>query len=167
MKTNFERMIALADQVFASRQDPAQLDVNDEVLERLQRMHPAAVSEWDDGQGPVAWVLLIPTTSALMEDFLCGRITERELFDRTPEGIRYDALYLCSALVLEEYRRQGIAGRLTMDALARIRLEHPIRTLFVWTFSPEGKAAAEALAHRTGLPLRSRIASAAPDEGNQ
>lgn len=108
-KSNFERMLQLADEVFAVKNDPDQLDVNQDVLERLKRIHPATVSEYNDGNGPVAWVLLFPTTLDLMRQFLDSTISEKELFARTPLDIKYEALYLCSALVLEEYRRKGIA----------------------------------------------------------
>jgi len=151
--SNFERMIRLADEVFAVRQDPDQLDVDDKVLERLAAIHPATVSEHDDGHGPVAWILLIPTTSELMDLFLRGEISERVLFERTQPGDRYDALYLCSAMVLEEYRRKGIARTLTLYAVERIRKDHSIQSLFVWTFSAEGEASARELARVTGLPL--------------
>lgn len=154
--TNFERMIQLADEVFAVRQDPDQLDVNDQVLQRLAEIHPATVAEHDDGNGPVAWILLIPTTSQLMEQFLAKEISERDLFDRTTPGDDYQALYLCSAMVLEEYRRMGIAKSLTLDAVTRIRADHAITCLFVWTFSEAGAAAAAELSRLTGLPLYHR-----------
>jgi GNAT superfamily N-acetyltransferase len=155
-KSNFERMLQLADEVFAVKNDSTQLDVNQEVLERLRKIHPATVSEYDDGNGPVAWVLLFPTTLDLMHQFLNATISEKELFDRTPLDIKYDALYLCSALVLEEYRRKGIAKRLTLHAIENIRKDHPLKALFVWTFSKEGDLGAEALARYTSLPLYKR-----------
>jgi GNAT superfamily N-acetyltransferase len=154
--SNYERLLQLAEETFAVRKDPAQLDVDEEVLEHLRRIHPATVSEEDDGNGPVAWVLLIPTTTELMEAFLSGTITEKELYERTPMGGSYGAVYLCSALVLEEYRRQGITRRLALDALERIRREHPVSALFVWSFSPEGRKSAEAIALGAGLPLFER-----------
>ena len=104
----------------------------------------------------MAWILLIPTTGELMHQFLKREISERELYLRTTPGDTYDALYLCSALVLEEYRRKGIARDLTLKAVNNIRNDHPIRSLFVWTFSPEGKAGAEELSRVTGLPLYHR-----------
>jgi GNAT superfamily N-acetyltransferase len=157
--SNFERMMQLADAVFAVRDDPDQLDVNEEVLEHLAAIHPATVSEEDDGNGPVAWVLLIPTTQDLMEKFLAGAISERQLYERTPLGVNYDAVYLCSGLVLEEHRRKGIAKRLTLEAIDRIRRDHPIRGLFMWAFTPEGRAGGEAIARWTGLPLYQRTAA--------
>lgn len=155
--SNFERMIQLAEDVFATKNDPNQLDINQEVLERLQSMHPATISEYDDGNGPVAWVLLIPTTLDLMNLFLENKITEKELFNLTPLNIRYQALYLCSALVLEEFRRKGIAKQLAINAIDEIRKDHPLQSLFVWAFSKEGELGAETLANQTSLPLHKRM----------
>ena len=154
--SNFERLVKLADEVFAVKSDPSQLDVNPEVLERLQKMHPATVSAFDDGNGPVAWVLLIPTTIDLMNRFLDNQITEKELFDLTPLNSEYDAIYLCSALVLEEHRRKGITKNLAMSAIEIIRKDHPLKAAFVWAFSPEGDLAAETIVRLAGLPLYKR-----------
>jgi len=154
--SNFERMIQLADDVFAVRDDPDQLDVNEDVLDRLRELHPSTVSEFADPNGPVAWVLLIPTTSDLMERFLKKEITEKQLFEMTMPGSNYEAIYLCSAMVLEEYRRKGIARRLTIDAIGKIRDDHPVKALFVWTFSEEGAQSAESIARLAELPLFKR-----------
>lgn len=155
-KNNFERMLQLADEVFAVKNDSDQLDVNQQVLERLMRIHPATVSEYDDGNGPVAWVLLIPTTLDLMHQFLNATISEKELFEQTPLDSKYEAVYLCSALVLEEYRRKGIAKQLALEAIENIRKDHPLKALFVWTFSKEGDLGAQAMARYTSLPLHKR-----------
>lgn len=156
--SNYERLLALADAVFAVRSDPAQLDVDEAVLDRLRRIHPASVQEKATAEGPIAWLLLIPTTKALMDDFVHELITERELFDRTPEGVRYDAVYLCSGLVLPEHRRKGVARELGLRSLEAIRRDHPIQALCVWTFSEAGRAGAKALAAEAGLPLLERPA---------
>ena len=153
---NLQRMIQLADEVFAVKNDPDQLDVNQEVIERLQRLHPSTVSEYADANGPVAWVLLIPTTTDLMNQFLEDKISEKQLFDLTPVNINYEALYLCSAMVLEEYRRKGIVKRLIMAAIENIRKDHTIQALFVWPFTKEGDLAAESLSRLTLLPLYKR-----------
>ena len=154
--SNFERLVQLADEVFAVKSDPSQLDVNPEVLERLQKMHPATVSAFDDGNGPVAWVLLIPTTLELMKRFIESEISEKELFNLTPLDIKYDAIYLCSALVLEEYRRKGITKNLAMSAIEIIRKDHPLEAAFAWAFTREGDLAAETIARLAELPLYKR-----------
>ena len=154
--SNLERLIKLADEVFAVKSDPSQLDVNAEVLARLKKIHPATISEYNEGNGPVAWVLLIPTTTELMEQFINEHITEKELFELTPLHASYDAIYLCSALVLEEYRRKGITKTLALKAIAKIRKKHPLKAAFVWAFSPEGDRAAETIVRLAELPLLKR-----------
>lgn len=156
-KSNFEKMIDLADEVFSSRTDPNQLNVDEAVIQRLMQLNPSTVSEYIEGDGPVVWILVIPTTAQLMERFLVNEISEKELFELTPPGIKYDALYLCSAMVLEAFRRKGIAKKLTIAAIENIQKDHNIKTLFVWPFSKEGDALAEYIALQTGLPLRKKI----------
>jgi GNAT superfamily N-acetyltransferase len=150
-------MIQLAEDVFAVKTDPDQLDVDHAVMEKLQKLHPATLSEYDDGNGPVAWILLIPTTLELMNRFLEHEISEKELFELTQPDTVYDALYLCSALVLEEYRRKGIAKQLTINAIECIHKDHPLKALFVWAFSREGDLSADAIARLTSLPLYKRM----------
>ena len=154
--TNFERLIKLATEVFDVKNDPSQLDINPRVLERLHQIHPATVSQHDVGDGPVAWVLVFPTTIDVMNRFLQQKITEKELFNLTPLNVKYDAIYLCSAVVLEEYRRQGITRTLALNAIEKIREKHPLKAAFVWAFSPEGDKAAETIARLGGLPLYKR-----------
>jgi GNAT superfamily N-acetyltransferase len=154
--SNFERLVKLADEVFSVKSDPSQLDVSQEVLDRLKKLHPANISEYNEGHGPVAWVLLIPTTIGLMHQFLRNEISEKELFELTPLHAKYNAIYLCSALVLEEHRRKGITRKLALKAIEEIRRKHPLEAAFVWAFSQEGDRAAEKIAGLAGLPLYKR-----------
>jgi len=156
MPTNLERMIRLADEFFATKSDSSQISVTEEDREKLQRLHPATLSQQIEGDGPVAWILLIPTTEDLMEGFLTKGINEQELLNLTPQGAKYDAVYLCSALVLPEFRGKGIAKRVASDAIREIQKSHPIRSLFFWEFSPEGGSLADAVARETGLPVLKR-----------
>ena len=156
MKSNFERMIQLADDVFASKNDSEQLDVDESVLEGLGRIHPACVSEYDDGTGPVAWVLIFPTTKKLMELFLAKKISEKQLFESTPLGEAYDVIYLCSAMVLEEHRSKGIAKRLALNSIEQIRKDHLIESFFVWAFTNQGRSLASELANSLSLPIHFR-----------
>lgn len=149
-------MIQLADDVFAVRTDPTQLSVDEGVIKRLQRIHPAAISEYDDGNGPVAWILIFPTTLALMKRFLEHDISEKELYELTPLKTKYEAIYLCSALILPEYRGKGIAKKLSVQAIQSIKKDHPIKSLFVWVFSRKGDALAQKIAGLTELPLKKR-----------
>jgi hypothetical protein len=158
MLPNYEKMLRLADEFFSVKNDPSQLNVTPEVMEKLKAIHPATLSDYGTPDGPVVWILLIPTTGGVMRRFINGEIDEPALLDLTPVPGTYDALYLCSALVLPEYRNRGLALKVSTDAVGAIRRDHPIGTLFYWGFSGEGKALAEALARKTGLPLLSRPA---------
>jgi ribosomal protein S18 acetylase RimI-like enzyme len=153
---NFERMLELAEKVFDARHDPEQLDVDETVIGRLKVLHLSCVSEYSDEKGPAVWILLIPTTSQLMHDFLAKKITEKELFENTSPGAAFSSIYLCSAMVLEEYRQKGLAKRMTLDAIASIRSVYPIDTLFVWAFSEAGLGLAQSIAKGCELPLRFR-----------
>lgn len=155
--SNYERLLQLAEDAFAMRSDPAQLQVDENVLQHLRQLHPATVMEESDANGPIAWVLLIPTTLELMQAFVSGRITEQQLYDRTPLGGNYTALYLCSGLVLPEHQRKGLATRMTLKAIDHMRKDHPIEALFVWTFSDAGRASAQSISKAAVLPLHERV----------
>jgi len=157
MKTsNLDRMIQLAEEFFATKNDPTQVSVTEEVMTRLRRIHPATMSEQIEGDGPVAWILLIPTTQDLMEQFIAKQVNEQELLAKTPLQCRYEAVYLCSALVLPEYRGKGLAKELTIRAVTSMKADHPIKSLFYWAFRPEGAKLASSVARDCGLPLYRR-----------
>ena len=154
--SNYERIIQLSDEVFSSRTDPDQLNVDEKVMERLELIHPDTLSEYDDGNGPVCWILCIPTTLDLMSKFIDQKISERELYELTPLNTKYEAIYLCSALLLEEFRGKGIAQKLAVEAIENIKTDHNIKALFFWAFSKEGEKLAEKLSGLMGLPLYRR-----------
>lgn len=152
-KNNRERMIALADEFFGAKNDPDQISVTEDSMNRLRQLHPGTLTEESDEEGPLAWILVIPTTRELMEQFISGAINERELLEQTPIGVVYDSLYLCSALVLPEQRGRGLARRLLTRAINTIRQDHPISSLFFWSFSTAGERLAASAARETALPL--------------
>lgn len=156
MKSNYERLIALADEVFAVRKDPEQLDVNKDVMEKLHAIHPATLSDKDFGEGPILWILLIPTTISTMNQFLNHEINEKQLYELTEPGQSYEAIYLCSALVLQEHRKKRFAKEVTLKAINEIQEDHSIKALFYWPFTEHGEAAAKSIAKAIDLPLYER-----------
>ncbi len=151
-------MVRLAEEFFNTKGDPEQISITDNVLEKLRLIHPASIGEETDGNGPIAWMLVIPTTHELMDLFISKKINESELLARTPVGAMYDAIYLCSALVLPEFRGRGLARGLAEQAVRSISRQHAIKDLFVWTFSPEGEHLARSIASELNLPLHERPA---------
>lgn len=150
---NFDRMLQLAEEVFYTRDDEGQITVSPEERAMLEAIHPAALSGMDNEDGPIVWILLLPTTTPLMQQFIAGSITEVELLQRTAPGTAYNAIYLCSALVLPEYQNQGLASKVALAAIDSICSKHKIEALFYWPFTNEGKLLASSLSKKTGLPL--------------
>ena len=154
---NLLRMIQLAEESFNMKNDPSQLAIDEKTMEEILHLHPAAISERCNEDGPYAWLIVLPTTSDVMERFLAGEICERQILTETDPDDQYDALYLCSVLLLPEYRGKGIARTLCSEAIQAILRNHPIRALFCWAFSPEGQKLANALAVDFNLPVHWRI----------
>lgn len=141
-----EKMFGLAEDFFATHNDPSQIPVTTEALARLNALHPATVLfRLEEGE-LVSWIVSLPTQRALMEQFLHGEITERQLLEKTVPQETYEALYMCSAFTVEVHRRKGYALSLFAEALRRLPLE-PSAPLFAWPVSYEGKMTAEKL-HR-------------------
>jgi GNAT superfamily N-acetyltransferase len=91
-----------------------------------------------------------------MKQFITKRLNEQELLYSTPVRTKYDALYLCSAIVLPEHRGKGYARRLAIKAIKAIQKQHPIKYLFYWAFSVAGKKLAKSVAKGCGLSLSRR-----------
>lgn len=154
---NLERMIKLADEFFEAKNDPKQISINRETTTRLKKIHPSTMSELRSKKGPIAWALIIPTTRDLMERFIAKQINEQDLLFETPLRKKYDALYLCSALVLPEHRRRGLARRLILKSIRSILKQHPIKFFFYWGFSVAGRKLAASVAREFNLPLYKRL----------
>lgn len=152
-KPNFQRMLTLIDEVFATRKDPGQIQVNQQQLKKLQKIHPATLSELENENGPLIWILIIPTTKSIMDDFLQHKISEKELLAKTKAGDSYDCIYLCSVTTLPEYRGKGETKKLCIKAVRSVCNTHPIKTLFVWSFTNEGEILAEKVAKDCALEL--------------
>jgi len=149
-------MIQLAEEFFATKDDPSQISINNKVMRKLKRIHPSTMMEKKTSKGPIAWILVIPTTHKLMEQFIAKKINERELLNKTLLRVKYDSIYLCSALVLPEYRGRGLAKKLMIKAIKSIQKEFPITDLFFWGFSTAGRRLARSIAKELHLLLHQR-----------
>ncbi len=153
---NFTRMIQLATEFFDVKNDPSQLDIDETVIERLNHIHPSAMGEMRDEHGPVAWTIVFPASRDAMQQFLDGKINESELLELSERDKNYETIYLCSALVLPEYRRKSLAKQLACDSIRAMQKEYPITSLFYWGFSKEGDALSHAIAKEVRLPIFAR-----------
>lgn len=91
-----------------------------------------------------------------MRQFLEGKLNEKQLLDKTAPGSEYSCIYLCSATTLPEARGKGETKKLCISAIKEIQKTNPVKTLFVWPFSPEGERLAESVAMECGLDLQKK-----------
>jgi predicted GNAT family acetyltransferase len=69
-----------------------------------------------------------------MNQFIEQKISEKELYELTPLNTKYEAIYLCSALLLEEFRGKGIAQELCIEAIEGIKKAHSIKSIIFLGF---------------------------------
>ena len=156
MSPNEARMYELIDDVFDTQNDSTQLRFSESDIEKLISLSPHTLQEAANEDGPYAWISVFPTSLDFMNQFLSEQINERQLFDLTNKEDNNEVVYLCSAIVLPEFRNQGLALKLTIQAIEALQLSYPIRVALVWPFSDNGLRLAEKAAEACGLSLRAR-----------
>jgi hypothetical protein len=156
MSPNEARMYAVIDDVFDTQNDSTQLRFSESDIEKLISLSPHTLQEAANEEGPYAWISVFPTSLELMNLFMTGEIDERQLFDLTNKETKNEVVYLCSAIVLPEFRNQGLALKLTIQAIEALQLSYPIRVALVWPFSESGLGLAEKAAEACGLTLHAR-----------
>ena len=153
MQPSLKRLLELVDDVFETRNDPTQIAFSEADMEKMESLHSGCLQEAANADGPISWVAVIPTSLELMNLFVQGALTERQLFEATEETTPKQAVYLCSAIVLPEFRRSGIAFDLSVNSIRSIQEDQKIEAAFVWPFTDEGEALAQKVASSCGLPL--------------
>ena len=138
-----QKMDEIAERIFGTQKDPEQIPITKESGEKLEALTPHWIKYKLDGQNnPIAWVMILPTSLELMTEFLEGRINERELLDLTKPQDTYEALYLCAAITVPEYRRRGYAVELLIEGINSIPHDRNVK-LFAWPHSSEGEGLIE------------------------
>ena len=147
------KTIKIAESFFGTQHDPEQIPINKESHEKLLSLNKNSVLyELDEKGEPVSWVIVIPTTEILMKDFLSSKINEKELFDMTKPGEKYDSLYFCSAFTVPEFRNKGLALKLAESAIRKISGDRSMN-IFSWAYSPEGTGLIKKLEDKLGVKI--------------
>lgn len=133
-----QKMDVIAEEIFGTVHDDDQIPITQESGEKLT----ALTSHWvkyrlDEKGDPIAWVIVLPTTKELAHRFAEGEITEKQLLDLTTPQDAYSAIYLCAAVTIPHYRRQGFAFELFKEAINSIAKTDD-HILFVWPFGEGG-----------------------------
>jgi len=133
------KMNGLAEKFFGTASDPDQIPITMESWDKLQALHPKTIVYTEAEGQPISWVVVLPTTKDLMDRFLAGEISEKDLLDKTQPADYYQALYLCAAFTVPERRRQGLAMKQFKQAIEGISTKGQA-ALFAWPFSDEGRS---------------------------
>jgi len=133
-----QKMDKITEQIFGTEKDPDQIPINRESGEKLEKLTPHWIKYALDDKGePIAWSIVVPTSLEMMNKFLRGGITEKELLDLTKPQDMYEALYLCAIVTVPEHQRKGYALKLTIESINSIPHVENVK-LFVWPYSTEG-----------------------------
>ena len=151
-----DSMMKIAELFFGTETDPDQMPINQESADKLLSIHKnTIVYKIDENGNPIAWVVVVPTSINVMNQFLKKEITEKELLDKAVEEKKFDTLYLCAAFVLPEYRRKGYAKELFEEAINGMPNGNNA-TLYCWLYSEDGKKLVAALSGVIKRPILSR-----------
>lgn len=151
------QVVAAYEATFGTKTDPDQMQVTQESREKITKLMPNWLVYRVGQVGELmAFANVVPTTREVAERFLSGEITEREILELTKSQERYTALYLCSAVTLPEYRRQGLALELSKELIANALLTDDA-LLFAWIFSNEGDRLVRKLESELGREIKTRV----------
>jgi GNAT superfamily N-acetyltransferase len=154
-KEAFEKVLKMSEEFFGTESDPEQMSVSEESARKLWSIHPDTVLYAFEGGEPVAWVVIVPTSADVMEKFLAKKISERDLLDLAAAEKKFEALYVCGAFVLPDYRRKGYAKELLLKGI-RILSQGKDIPLYAWVYSDEGRKLTESLSRTLGKEIISR-----------
>lgn len=129
----------VAEEYFQTANDSTQSQATVENCQKTIAIDPYAfIVERVDGK-LAAYSVVLPTSQALKEDFLSGRITERELSEAAKRQPIFESLYLSVAFVFLEYRKKGIGLRLVKEQIGYFKDKYGINDYYAWAWSEEGK----------------------------
>lgn len=153
-RETLKKIIKITEDFYGTESDPNQIPVTEESSDKLLSINTDTVLyRTDKNQNPVACVVVIPTSKKTMKKFLNKEITEKELLDIAVSEKKGEALYLCSAFVVPEFRRKGYAIRLLLEAIEKLSNKQQKIPLYYWGYSKEGKGLAQNLSKIVGRDL--------------
>lgn len=149
-----EKSVEAGERCFHSADVPSESEVTIENCQKIIAIdrHAYIIERVEGKFAPYSSVL--PTSMAVKDDFLSGKITERELLAAATSQPAFETLYLLVSFVLPEYQRKGIALRLMKKQIEYFKKKYGINDYYAWAWSSEGKILISAI----GRDLKIHIA---------
>jgi hypothetical protein len=148
-----QKIVNLSEEFFDLTKDPRQVSLTKESFQKFHLLHPKTIIYRLDNGDPMSWIFVIPTSQVLMERFLEGEITERDLLELSEPNDSYDALYLCSAFTVPKHRRKGYVVGLAKEAIDHIPHTEDAH-FFAWPISSEGEQIIKKLEKILGISIK-------------
>jgi hypothetical protein len=159
-KKDWQEVGKIAEAYFKTHEDPEQAQITEERAAWIRKEFPECLNLMKSENKVIGVTFVLPCTNELMNQFLSKEINEEDLFVQIQNKMNYDNLetiYLCSAIVIPEFRRKGLALQGTIKSIEKILEKRNIRpTLFYWAYSKEGLSLAKRVAKALNLECKKR-----------
>lgn len=138
-RKDFYDAVKLHVEEFEVESDFEQIQEEDVPYEKLIKNDCEEECILKDHDVVIGSTFVILTSIDIMNLFLQGKITERELLFESRKIKSYNSIYLCSSIIIQEYRRFGLifeAGKILLKKIIEKNNFNPV--IFGWTFSEAG-----------------------------
>ena len=157
-----KKVADLAEEYFKTEESEDQIKVSDENRDWIIENIPECLNILSIGEKALGFTLILPCTQNTMKLFTTKKINEKVLFEKIKKEINYnnfETIYLCSAFIIPEYRKKGLAlmsFKKSIEKIIKLQKRNKKPILFYWPFSTEGENLAKKVAKTTGLVLLAR-----------
>lgn len=134
-------MNVVAEEIFGAEEDTTQTKPTIENALKLIAIDKNNFVCVKDGEKIIAWTVTLPTSKQNMNEFLDGKITERELSERSKKNHSFETLYLMAGITLPEYQRKGLYSLCRKYQIEYFKTKYGIHDFYAMPFSPEGEKA--------------------------
>jgi len=146
---------------FKTENDSEQAKITEKRRDWFMREFPEAANVIKVDDKIIGSTLVLPCTLRLMNLFISKNINEEQLFqelERTASYSNIETIYFCSAIIVPEFRRKGLATQAVEKSIKKMlsKTKNKVKTIFYWGYSNEGSALAGKIAKDLGLELKKR-----------
>lgn len=137
---------AIAEDAFRTAEDPTQVQIRPGGGTWLIDNIPECMRVIRYDKQVVGSTLIVPTSREVMQLFLNKKINEAELFARVRAAAApiWEAIYLCSAVLLPEHRGKGVATTSAMLSIDWVLAnKNPRPDFYVWPTNADGMHATQ------------------------
>jgi hypothetical protein len=153
-QSNIKKMCVIAEEIFGAEEDNTQTKPTVENTLSLIAIEKNNLVCIKDGEEIVAWTVVLPTSKENMDNFLAGKITEKELSIESKKNPLFEALYLMAAITLPTYQRKGLAFDLIKYQIEYFKDKYNIQNFYSLPFSENGMSLMEKISTDLSMVIK-------------